>query len=106
MVTIPDPQRRSHANPGGISVNQEYIDEVLHAVMQSLRENQTLISRRTIEERIRNDPYLYPTFHTLSPISRRTKISIIMNLHFPLWIKGKGVHQNTYVWKVKDEKEE
>ena len=87
-------------------MNQEYIDEVLHAVMHSLRENQTLISRRTIEERIRNDPYLYPAFRPLSPISRRTKISIIMNQHFPLWIKGKGVHQNTYVWKVKDEKEE
>ena len=87
-------------------MNQDYIDEVLHAVIHSLRENQTLISRRAIEEIIRNDPYLYPAFHSLSPTSRRTKISIIMNLHFPLWIKGKGVHQNTYVWKVKDEKEE
>ncbi len=106
MVAIPGTQRRSHANPGGIPVKEEYIDEVLHAVIHSLRENQTLISRRAIEEIIRNDPYLYPAFHSLSPTSRRTKISIIMNLHFPLWIKGKGVHQNTYVWKVKDEKEE
>ncbi len=87
-------------------MNQDYIDEVLHAVMHSIKENQTLISRRTIEETIRDDPYLYPSFRSLSPTSRRTKISIIMNLHFPLWIKGKGVHQNTYVWKVKDEKEE
>lgn len=83
-------------------MRQEYIDEVLHAAFHAIGENQTLVSRHTIELHILRNHTQYPALFSHSQCSRRTKISCVMNARFPLWIQGRGVNQNNFVWKIRD----
>lgn len=80
--------------------------EVFRAAYRSIGKGNTLVSRRSIENRILDHPDEYPLLSKASRISRRRAISRAMNGRFPPWSQGHGVNQTTFVWILCDTPDE
>lgn len=77
-----------------------YSAEVIRAAYRSIGKNNILVSRRSIENHLLENPGEFPLLSNASRISRRRAISHVMNARFPPWSQGHGVNQTTFVWII------
>jgi hypothetical protein len=77
----------------------EFNGEVKRVVFL-LSRNNTLISRRGIEEEILKTPEEFPNLSKLSKPSMRCIISRVMNEFYPRWDEGEKPSRNSFVWDI------
>ena len=106
MEAVPDPPWWSNVVLGEAIMNIHITDEVIFAANASIGDNCTLVSRRIIEEHILMNGDLYPLLHQATQELRRSAISQVMNARFPVWSENRGIHQSSFVWKVRSNQED
>ena len=87
-------------------MNIHLADEVVFAAHQALGGQSTLVSRRSIEQQIMENPGLYPLLNPVHQKSRRNIISRVMNSRYAQWGKNKGECPNSWVWQIRENQED
>lgn len=86
-------------------MNPDITAEVIDASHHASGNNSSLVSRKSIEYQILDNPGMYPFLTLETQTNRRNIISRIMNARHPCWTDSPEKKSSSLVWKIREIRE-